>query len=162
MKQWPVPDAYSRKVPMVPDAAFGVSRGYRNGEGKHTGIDIYAPVGSKVVAIEDGKVVHVSEFTGAPWSPQWRRTWYVMVEHVNGNVVVYGEIRKPRLQKGQTIAAGQIIGYTAKVLFGKKEKDSSMLHFELHKKGSRVSQDWIGKRPKRFLDPTEYLRSIQK
>ena len=160
MKSWPVQVAYSRKVPCDSDAAFGAFREYKHGFGRHAGIDIYSPVGSKIIAIENGIVVHISEFTGAPWSPQWRRTWYVMVEHDDGRVAVYGEVRKPRLKKGQVIKSGQVIGYTAKVLFGKSGHDSSMLHFELHKKGSRISQDWVGKRPRRFLDPTKYLQSI--
>ncbi|MDE2037809.1 MAG: M23 family metallopeptidase [Patescibacteria group bacterium] len=160
MKAWPVPDAYSRKIPSCPDAAFGSVRSYKKGAGKHAGIDIYAPVGSKVLAIESGRVVHVSEFTGAPWSPQWRRTWYVMIEHKDGRVSAYGELRKPRLRNGREIKLGQIVGYTAKVIFGPMDIDSSMLHFELHRKGSRLSQDWIGKRPERFIDPTRYLRSI--
>lgn len=160
-KTWPVPCAYSKQIPQPdPEAAFGSTREYKNGNGSHAGIDIYAPVGSKVLAIEDGKVVHVALFTGAPWSPQWRKTWYVMVEHIDGRVAVYGEIRKPRIKKGQTVKSGQIIGHIAKVLFGPKTEGSAMLHFELHKPGSRVSLDWIGKRPARFIDPTRYLISI--
>lgn len=160
MKHWPVPDAYSRKVPSEKDAAFGAPRSYRRGLGKHCGIDIYAPAGSKVVAIEEGKIVHVSDFTGPPSSPQWRKTYYVMVEHKDKKVVVYGEIRKPRLKKGQTVKSGQVVGHLAKVLFGKTTQKSSMLHFEFHKKGSKVATDWYNKKPNKVINPTNYLKSL--
>ena len=161
IKTWPVPQSYSKSLPKPnEDGAFGAPRVYKNGKGKHAGIDIYAPVGSKVVAIEDGTVVHVSNFTGAPWSPQWRKTWYVMVEHADKNISVYGEIRKPRLKKGNKVKSGQVIGYIAKVLFGKKTRKSAMLHFELHNNGSRISTDWYGKKPDKILNPTRYLQKI--
>jgi murein DD-endopeptidase MepM/ murein hydrolase activator NlpD len=156
-KIWPVPQAYSRKVSQVHDVTFGAPRQYKLGRGKHTGIDIHAPVGSKVLAIEDGLVVHVADFTGAPSSPQWRRTWYVMVEQADKRVAAYCELRKPRLKKGQKLKRGQTIGYIAKVLFGKTTEESAMLHFELHKPGSRMATDWIGKKPSRLLNPTNYL-----
>jgi len=151
--------AYSKKIPSVPDAAFGSPRQYKFDSGRHTGVDIYAPIGSQIIAIEGGLVVHVSYFTGVPSSPQWRRTWYVMVEHADKKVAAYCELRKLRLKKGQKIKAGQTVGYIAKVLFGKTAKKSAMLHFELHRPGSRMAVDWIGKKPNRVLNPTKYLLS---
>lgn len=158
-KCYPVPRAYSRKIPSRLDAAFGAPRKYKERWGRHTGIDIYAPVGSLVFAIESGTVVHVSDFTGPPTSPQWRKTWYVMVEHADGRVAVYGELRKPKFRKGQRIKSGQTVGCIAKVLYGKTTRHSSMLHFELHKKNSRIATDWYGRRPNHILNPTSYLRS---
>jgi murein DD-endopeptidase MepM/ murein hydrolase activator NlpD len=160
-KFWPVPQAYSRRVPSKPEAAFGAPREYKNGRGRHAGLDIYAPVGAKVLAIEAGTVVHISFFTGRPWSPQWRRTWYVMIEHADKRVAAYCELRKPFLKKGQKIKANQIVGYIAKVLFGQKTKESAMLHFELHKPGSRIATDWIGQKPDKILNPAGYLRSMR-
>jgi len=160
MKYWPVPKAYSRKVPSESDAHFGAKRMYKKGLGKHCGIDIYCPVGSKVLATEDGKVVHITDFTGSPSSLQWRKTWYLMVENKDKKVSVYGEIRKPKLKRGQFIKAGQIIGYVGKVLFGKKKYNSAMLHFELHKKGSRTATDWYHKKSLHIINPKKYLKSL--
>ncbi len=157
---WPVPQAYSKRIPLRMDASFGAPRKYKNGWGKHTGVDIYAPLGSKILAIENGKIVHVSEFTGPPSSPQWRKTYYVMVEQKNGQVAVYGEVRKPRWKEGQCIKSGQIVGYIARVIRNDRGKYSSMLHFELHKKGSRSAEDWYKKKPSKTINPTLYLRSL--
>lgn len=159
---WLLPEAYSHKIPSEKDASFGCPRKYAHKWGKHTGIDMYAPTGSKVLAIEDGTIVKTGQFTGIPESPQWRKTYYVMVKHDDKKVAVYGELRKPRLKKGHNVHAGQTIGCVGKVLFGRKKKKSSMLHFELHKKGSESVVDWYGKKPDRLIDPTRYLDSIKK
>lgn len=159
-KIWPLPSLHNKKLIIERGAGFGAERKYKYGKGKHCGIDIYAPAGSKVVAIEDGIIVRVSDFTGYPSSPQWRKTWYIMVEHNDKRVAVYGELRKPKLKKGKIIMAGQLMGYVSKVLYGKNDYGSSMLHFELHKKGSRIATDWYQKRPKHLINPTNYLKSI--
>lgn len=158
---WPVPESYSRKIPYEQDAGFKAKRYYKYGKGKHAGIDIYAPMGSKVLAIEDGKIVHISQFTGAPYSPELRKTYYVMIEHEDGKVGVYGEIKKPKLKKGQLIKAGQLVGYVEKVFYGREKIGSSMLHFELYKKGKRMSSDWYNEKPNGLINPTKYLKKIR-
>jgi len=165
-KYWPVPKSYSRKVPKDGGrGAFKINDYYRKLKIWHTGIDIICPPGSEVLAVEDCKVLQIGQFTGAPDSPQYRKTWFVMVEN-SGNVAVYGELRKPRLAVGRKVKTGNMLGFIAMVEWARNSLDKngrSTLHFELYKKGTRTIVDWWPKsrpKPSRLLDPTKYLEAI--
>ncbi len=131
----------------------------------HSGIDILCPAGSKVLAVEDCKVVKVWEFTDPSDTPEYRKTWAVNVRNSDGTIAVYGELRKPRLKAGQKLKAGQMIGYVAQVHYNRNrpnKKTRCMLHFELYKKGTKKTIDWWPrgkKKPKDLLDPTKYLKT---
>lgn len=167
-RYWPVPQSYSKKVPKgVEHGAFGRKDFFINEKNKevdiwHSGIDIFCPVGSRVIATEACEVVRVWRFTGAPDTPEYRKTWAVTVRNATGNIVVYGEVRKPRLKMGQNITAGRTIGFAAKVEYNRNEVSfrRCMLHFELYKAGTKKTIDWWYKgrpKPGRLLDPTTYL-----
>ena len=58
----------------------------------HTGVDIYCEQEQQVVAVEDGEVVLIENFTGenaSPPSPWWKETKAILIEGISG-VVVYG------------------------------------------------------------------------
>ncbi len=100
----------------------------------HTGIDLYAPVGTEVMAIYDGEVIGVENFTGPEvGSPWWNTTQAVYIVHpvnrVAEVVVVYGEI-SPIVKVGQRVLSGQVIGHVQQVLKKDKGKPMSMLHLE--------------------------------
>lgn len=103
----------------------------------HSGIDLYAPMGTPVHAMEGGRVIQVSWFTGqnaeTPW---WRDTRAVYVKGESG-ILVYGEIQEV-VEEGSEVAAGQVIGCVVPVLKRWKGRPMSMLHLELYKK------EWIG------------------
>lgn len=71
----------------------------------HLGIDYAAPIGTKVHAIADGKVI----FKG--WSSGFGQM--VKIRHANGYVSYYGHLGKypPKLRVGKTVAKGDVIGY---------------------------------------------------
>lgn len=168
MHFWPVPQSYSKKTPKNgKNGAFKINNYYKRLKVWHTGIDIGAPTGSRVVATEGGEVVGTGTFTGPPDVPQYRRTWFVAVK-INGGVIVYGEVRKPALKRGTRVKAGQLIGKLAAVEWAKNEpdrKDRSALHVELYKKGTKKFVDWWhkGKRkPTALMDPTKYLEGCRK
>ncbi len=165
-RYWPVPASYSKKVPEKgARGAFKINNYYKKLKVWHTGIDIFCPTGSKVVATEDGEVVDTDQFTGPPDTPQYRRTWFVAVKIKSGNIIVYGEIRKSRLKIGQKIKAGQIIGFMAAVEWAKNEPkrgERANFHFELYRKGTKKLIDWWHKgkkKPKNLLNPTNYLKT---
>lgn len=136
--------------------AFGVQRKYHC----HEGVDLYAPIGAVVSAVEAGVVVAVIPFTGphaGPTLAHWLDTWAVFVEGPSG-VVVYGEI-EPGVVEGQQVAVGERIGQVVRVLRNDKGRPVSMLHLELHEAGSRKAPEWLesAKRPSVLRDPTPYL-----
>jgi murein DD-endopeptidase MepM/ murein hydrolase activator NlpD len=80
---------------------------YQAGQGIHFGIDFSARCGTPVVAIGDGTVIKVS----AP--EHGSRPHNLLIDHGNGYVSLYGHLlERPRLQRGQPVQKGQVIGLT--------------------------------------------------
>lgn len=82
--------------------------GYRTdpihgGQQFHTGIDIPAPTGTPVVAAEAGVVVWATYSNSAG-------NW-IGVSHSNGTTTVYMHLSGFAVSTGQTVSAGQTIGY---------------------------------------------------
>lgn len=141
--------------PSFPDAKgmFGAVRKYDI----HTGIDIYCPEGTLVVAIEDGVVVDVEDFTGPlVGSPWWHPTQAVLVKGAHG-MIVYGEV-EALVRKGDNVCQGDEIGRVKTVLKKDKGRPMTMLHFE-HISEVRETSVWaLGEpRPRGLLDPEPLL-----
>lgn len=141
--------------------AFGVRRKNH----VHEGVDLYAPVGTTVLAVEAGVVVAVKPFTGPKASlPWWLDTECVMVEGRSG-VVVYGEIEAAGyMAVGRSISKGEHIGYIKRVLREDKGRPTAMLHLELHTPGTDECPSWdlADNRPESLLDPTPFLLKLAK
>lgn len=107
----------------------------------HTGIDLYAPVGTPVFAVRKGTVVAIEDFTGPKaGSPWWLDTQAVMIEDKT-HVLLYGEI-ETNLEVGMKIEEGQFVGLVKRVLRNDKGLPTSMLHFEAYAWGTRKSVVW--------------------
>jgi murein DD-endopeptidase MepM/ murein hydrolase activator NlpD len=134
---------------------------------KHTGYDLYCEPEQLVVAMEDGVIVKIENFTGenaTPPSPWWNDTKAVLIEGASG-VIVYGEIRPlEAIQEGQKVKAGKILGRVITVLKKDKGLPMTMLHVELYKPGTRETVIWnIGdSQPDSLLDPTYLLDNAKK
>lgn len=149
-------------LPLSPHpGAFGVRRRYE----VHTGVDLYAPEGTPVSAVEDGVVVGVEWFTGPdadPPCPWWLPTKAVLVEGASG-VVLYGEV-EPDVAPGWYLRAGATVGRVARVLRHDKGLPTSMLHLELHVHGTIASShpwELEGNPPRSLLDPTPLLQEAE-
>lgn len=144
--------------PMPPmDGQFGAVRKFDI----HTGIDLHTSVGTKVYAMESGIVVAVLDFTGPDAdSPWWNATKAVMVESESG-VILYGEI-EPKVNVGDYVFAGDLIGTILQVLKTDKGKPLAMLHLELYTHGTREPVWWKLNEPKpaNLLDPTPLLEKF--
>lgn len=123
----------------------------------HTGVDLYAPMGAPVRAMEVGRVIKVAWFTGpntdTPW---WRDTRAVYVEGESG-VINYGEVEEDVNEGDDVVVAGQVIAYVVPVLRQWKGRPMSMLHLELYDKGwTDTLVEWkIGEpKPEHLKDPT--------
>lgn len=93
----------------------------------HDGIDISAPTGSPIRAIDDGEVIYSGHLRGYGN--------LVIIRHSNGLASVYGHNQKNLVREGQRTARGDIVaevGSTGRVT-------GPHLHFEIRK--DNVAQD---------------------
>lgn len=114
----------------------GSGYGYRthpiSGERKlHTGIDIGAPTGQKIVAATDGLVV----------SAEWRGGYglAVVIDHGGGVATLYAHQSRLAVTEGEIVASGQTIGYVGTTGYS----TGPHLHFEVRVDGTPVDpMDW--------------------
>ncbi|EFF82250.1 peptidase, M23 family [Acinetobacter haemolyticus ATCC 19194] len=87
--------------------SFGRKR-FFNGEERapHSGLDIPAPVGQKVVAPADGIVVQTGDyfFNGKT----------VLIDHGQGLISMFCHLSKINVEKGQSIRQGEVLGLVGK------------------------------------------------
>lgn len=176
MKYWPVPHSTVRNLPESgKQGSFWEDRGDRH----HAGVDLYAPTGSDVVAIEAGNVIEVKQFTSPLLISYWNITVSVLVQTAEGKILRYAEMSDSVVSKGDHLEAGQLIGHVGMVLDPdkidstspayiqrlKNDKLPSMLHFEIHS-CIPLEENYLGgnyfttQKPAGLLDPTGYLASI--
>lgn len=129
--------------------AFGSRRD--NGNRKHAGCDLYAPVNTPVLAVADGLILSAGPF--------YDGTWSVVVDH-DDFVVRYGEVQASLPQgvrAGQPVRAGQIIALVGRL----KHITQSMVHFEMFSGDvdgpltNRANPPYM--RRSDLLDPTPHL-----
>jgi murein DD-endopeptidase MepM/ murein hydrolase activator NlpD len=143
-------------APRLGTSGLGVDRD--GGERSHRGVDIDATIGEPVRAVADGVVVFAGvDLTGDHPAlgllPRQLRRWrwrtskmgpggfFVRVMHDGGVRSGYFHLNSFRVEVGQTVRAGEIIGSVGRT--GVKSSGSH-LHFEIHK-------DSDLKDPARFL-----------
>jgi murein DD-endopeptidase MepM/ murein hydrolase activator NlpD len=179
MRHWPVPNSHSKNIPTDGSpGSFWEDRGDRH----HCGIDIYAPEGSDVIAIENGKVIDIGLFTSSLWIPYWNTTYYILIKNTLGYICKYAELRDVNVDVDNQVSSGRLIGHVGQVLNNQnitkkspsyikkllRKNKLSMLHLELlkappiHPK-KYLGGNWYGsKKPRYFVNPTSYLLSIKK
>jgi len=176
---WPIPGDLRRTVPEKgKPGSFMEDRSDR----RHCGVDLYAPVGSKVVSIDDGLVLEVGTFTEGEVVPYWKETFYVIVEEDGGRFVKYAELETVEVRVGERVRSGQRLGRVGSVLDPEKIDDDSpayirrlqeegnvsMLHLEMYSSRPEPSDlyrggNWFGAgEPRGLIDPTRLLAAISK
>jgi murein DD-endopeptidase MepM/ murein hydrolase activator NlpD len=174
MKYWPVPNSYSKKVPINGNpGSFWEDRGDR----RHCGIDIYAPVGSEVVSIANGIVIDIGSFTDSDIIPYWNKTNYVLIKNQDNLIYKYAEMEKIIVKINEFVKVGKSIGFVGNVLNLdkitinspqyiqeiKKKNISSMIHLEVYSSKPKLTKEYIGgnwfgnKKPKNLLDPNHHI-----
>ena len=99
-KFWPVPEWISTYSYKQTPRSFGAKRASGR---THAGCDLYAPLGSPVLAITAGRVVESRDF--------YLGTFQVTIDHGALGVVRCGEISHDGIPKtGSVVEAGQQIG----------------------------------------------------
>lgn len=99
----------------------------------HTGLDMVLPMGSPVLAADDGVVVLVGQGTTGYGN-------YVVIEHAGGLTTLYGHLAQPLVKRGDTVVQSQPIGLEGST----GNSTGAHVHFELRIDGKPV-------------DPTPYL-----
>jgi murein DD-endopeptidase MepM/ murein hydrolase activator NlpD len=123
----PDPTEKGREGFIWPVSGELTSRFGPRGETFHDGIDISAPEGAPIRAIEKGEVLYNDQLRGYGN--------LVIIRHAGGFVSVYGHNRKNLVRQGQEVAKGENIaevGSTGRV-------SGPHLHFEIRK--DNVAQD---------------------
>ena len=115
-------------------AYTGVSQGFHVG---HPGIDITAPLGSKIYPIKAGKVIKVQYLN-------WDYGHAVWIDNGNNIVSVYGHMGKIFVEEGDTVSTDKPIGEVG--LTGKTT--GPHLHLEIH-----IDDDPINPQPYLALGP---------
>lgn len=174
MKYWPVPNSYSKKIPIKGSpGSFWEDRGDR----RHCGIDIYTQAGSEVVSINNGIVIDIGSFTTSDKIPYWNKTNYVLIKTQENLIYKYAELDKTIIKIYDFVKVGQSIGFVGNVLNLdkitskspqyiqeiKKKNISSMLHLEVYSSKPKLTKKYIGgnwfgnKKPENLLDPNHHI-----
>ncbi|KUG03861.1 membrane protein [hydrocarbon metagenome] len=90
----------------------------------HTGVDIGAPSGAKIVAADTGKVIYVG------WQGGYGQT--IIVDHGAGMSTLYAHQSKFAVSSGETVVKGQVIGYVGSTGWS----TGPHLHFEVRINGN--------------------------
>lgn len=104
------------------------------GENNHGALDIAEAgiYGAKVVACYDGVVFAAYSYCEHDWGKDSSCGCgggygnYVMIDHGNGKISIYGHLSGVTVEAGQTVTAGQLIGYVGSTGYS----TGAHLHFE--------------------------------
>jgi len=135
---WPVPASHEKKVPAAGMlGSFWECRGDRY----HCGVDIYAPEGSQVLALESGLLVDMGVFTMPEQVDYWNKTYFIVLMHRSDLFVCYAELDRHR--------------------------QLSMLHLEMFSAYPCEIEDYMGgncyqsNKPEFLLNPADYMKSVE-
>lgn len=104
------------------------------GQNFHDGIDISAPEGSPIVAVENGEVIYKDQLRGYGN--------LIIIRHAAGFVSVYSHNKTNLVREGQMVSQGEMIGEVGST----GRVSAPHLHFEIRK-------DNVAKDPLHYLPP---------
>lgn len=114
----------------------GLFAAERRGNRLHQGIDLYAVVGTPVLASRGGRVIIAGKNQGMGN--------YIVMRHPGNILTLYGHLSKIYVSKGRFIRQGEVIGAAGKTGNANFYNIQPHLHFEIRK--NSIPQD-----------PLEYL-----
>jgi len=117
--------------------SFGEFIGFGNSALQHLGVDLRAPEGTEIYAVNDGKVVAVLNLSN------YGKT--IIVDHGLDIFSLYLHLDKFKVAEGQMIKRGQAIGLSGQTGY----TTAPHLHFSMRVGGSRV-------------DPVEFIQTSKK
>ncbi len=127
------------RVPVIGQvSATYMQRGRRWEGGRHTGIDIRAPRGTKIRTVMDGEVIKTGYARG------YGRL--VTIKHADGSEAIYAHMTKILAKKGQQVAIGDVIGLVGST----GNSTGNHVHFEVRSAREKL------------LDPVAWLKENAK
>lgn len=99
---WPVPGHFTINRADKPGEGDGEFGAFRSGGRRHNGIDINAPVGSRIESFEAGEVLFAGQMRG------FGRT--VIVQHDDGLQTVYAHLGRIDVRAGQRVTEDTALG----------------------------------------------------
>ena len=120
----------------VPSCTFITSRfGLRihpiyKTERKHSGLDVGAGYGAKIVAADSGSVIRAANIGDGYGN-------CVIIDHGNGYMTLYGHMSSVSVREGQNVGQGDIVGYVGSTGLS----TGPHCHFEVWSGGSRVDPE---------------------
>lgn len=130
-RSWPVPGHTKLNAadkPREGRGEFGSPRNTSRGRSNHTGIDIEAPKGARVVAPQDGAVVDIRPNPSGTYGNQ------VVIDHGNGVFSQSAHLDSVAVKPGALVNGGQDIGTVGRTGNTPSLGDSH-LHFEIRLNG---------------------------
>ena len=125
---YPTPSGAPEVFPVVGGASFTNDWGAaRPGGRNHQGIDLFAEIGTPIVAISDGTLFKVGWNAVGGWRFWLRDRW--------GNTFYHAHLSAfaPAAKEGATVKAGTVIGFVGNT--GDARTTPPHLHFEIHPSG---------------------------
>lgn len=115
--------------------AFGVLRTRSDGsKRRHNGVDLFAPLGTPVVAVADGRVTHASDVYLPGFSGYGR---VVVLRTDMGPYVLYSHLDDVRVEAGQSVERGRVLGTVGDTAFTREDPSRRFqsskphIHFEV-------------------------------
>ncbi len=93
----------------------------------HSGIDVPAPKGVKILSAKSG-VVLTSAYNSGGYGN------YVVVDHGNGNTTLYAHMSSRAVKVGDVVKQGQVLGYVGTT----GRSTGNHLHYEIREKNVRI------------------------
>jgi murein DD-endopeptidase MepM/ murein hydrolase activator NlpD len=128
-------------VAPVPGAVVGAHFGeYGSWSRYHTGLDFRAGYGTPIRAVKAGTVLYAGN------SGDWAGN-HVAIKHADGMTTMSSHMSSMAVRAGQTVRAGQVIGYVGQTgrAFG------AHLHFELYPAGVKYGDVYKAINPQSWL-----------
>jgi murein DD-endopeptidase MepM/ murein hydrolase activator NlpD len=111
------PGVFAWPVPLVKEGGKGIITqhfgeiSYLYAGKPHNGLDIGIPVGTPVMAADDGVVLAVDNNDRNKWN-KYQYGKYILLRHNNNLATLYAHLSQQLVEKGMVVKRGEIIGYS--------------------------------------------------
>ena len=112
MTKWPVPESFDKRVPSKGSPGSFWEDRYNQ---YNCGVDIYAPEGAEVLAVDNGTVIKKGVFSHPEYGRYFHETYYVIIKTKTKLFMKYAALSEIDVAIGEKVQKGQKIGTVGKV-----------------------------------------------